>query len=183
MRRQFLCASLLSILIYTLSNGLKYQPSSCKWSGYVDKLCLDLWAERGLAEALTSLWSVLHVDVQKGFVDEFPNETLHPECKNCFVIPQACRPFKIFFELSLFLSVTSPCQRQVLLHLCSRASVPLDKSWNLQQTLIKVTLMHMFSLKSPPFAYQVISPVSLYPLKKPAVSESIRQGTNIKKRI
>lgn len=71
LRRQFLCASILSVLTYAPGDSLKYQPKSCKWSGYADKLCLDLWVQKGLAKALTSLWPVVHVDIQKTFKWDF----------------------------------------------------------------------------------------------------------------
>lgn len=65
LRRQFLRASILSVLAYALGSVLKYQPKSRKWSGDADKPCLDLWAQEGLAEALTSLLPVALVDTQK----------------------------------------------------------------------------------------------------------------------
>lgn len=53
-------------------------------------------------EALTSLWSVLHVDVQRTLVVERPTLTFYPACNNCLVTLQASRPFNLFFVLSLY---------------------------------------------------------------------------------
>lgn len=90
-----------------------------------DKLCLDLWAERGLTEPLTSSRPVLHVDVQKNSVVKCPNVTLSRACEAVLSCCGQAFLSTVCQELSLFFDIERPRHRRALVNLCSWTSVPL----------------------------------------------------------